>query len=236
MTGREPTVPGNLRDLQRQIHRLATAPLGPVSITGDQGHIRAYTGTGDTFVIQPSGASFAFQGSLTGLSPHLEANAAKNTEQDGRLTGAEGRLTTAEGRLDGHDTTLASHDTRITTAQARADKGVSDAAAAQSTANSAVSAAAAAQSTANSAVSAAAAAQSRADSAYARAGTGIADAAAAQSRADQAMSAATTASQSAAKIINCINQISGSSGFASGGVGTMATTSDWQQLQACLAS
>lgn len=243
MTGRPPTVPGNLRHLQDQINRFGTAPLGPVSVGPGEGHVRAYTETGTTFQIFPDGASFAFRGGLVGLSPHLEANATKNEQQDGRLDGHDStlashgsRLTTAEGRLDGHDSTLASHastlashNTRITNAQARADKGVSDAAAAQSSANAAQSRADSAYTRAGTGISNAATAQARADDAYARAGTGISDAQAAQTTATQA-------NARAIKIINCIAAVT-PQGFAAGGsFSTMAAASEWQQLKNCIAN
>lgn len=172
MASFDPSVPENIRHLQRQINRNAVAPLGPVSIGPGEGHIRFFTGTGDTFQVGPSGAQVKFRGSLTGLTPHLEANATKNEAQDGRLDGHDSalashgtRLGNAEGRLDGHDSTLSSHSTRINTAQGRADSAHANAATAQS----------------------------RADSAYTRAGTGISNAATAQSRADSAYSRATDA-------------------------------------------
>lgn len=114
------TVSSNQTSLQNQIRRSATAPLGPVSVGPGEGHMRYYTSTGDTFLAEPSGASVKFRGALTGLTPHLESNATKNEQQDGRLTGhdndvtrIDAKNTAQDGRLNGHDSTLSSHDTRI---------------------------------------------------------------------------------------------------------------------------
>ncbi|MGY5764993.1 hypothetical protein ACXET9_07330 [Brachybacterium sp. DNPG3] len=173
MTGRKPTVPGNLRDLQRQINRLATAPLGPVSVTGDEGSLRFYTGSGDTFYVDPDGAAFAFQGTLTSLTPHLEANAAKNSQQDGRLSGHDADVTridakdtAQDGRLNGHDTTLGQHNTRITTAQSTADGAVSVNNTQNTTLGQHNTRITTAQNRADKGVADAATAQTRADDAY----------------------------------------------------------------------
>lgn len=106
---------------QRQLDQLGVARPGPTSYGPLDGHIRLHDGTNDTGYLNFDGFQFRFRGALAGLTPHLEANATKNEQQDTRLTGhdndvtrIDAKNTAQDGRLDGHDSTLASHDTRIT--------------------------------------------------------------------------------------------------------------------------
>lgn len=189
-TSNDPTVSGNLLKIARDVRKLGSAPLGPVSVGPGQGSIRFFDASGDQFQILPSGAWVRFRGGMQSVAARFENDASaieghtatlgehdgriavnknRNDAQDGVLDGHGNRLGAAEGRLDGHDGTLASHNTRISTAQGRADS---------------------AWTRAGTGISDAATAQSRADSAYTRAGTGISNAATAQSRADAAYSLA----------------------------------------------
>lgn len=106
---------------QRQLDQLGVARPGPTSYGPLDGHIRLHDGTNDTGYLNFDGFQVRFRGALAGLTPHLEANATKNEQQDGRLTGhdndvtrIDAKNTAQDGRLDGHDSTLSSHDTRIT--------------------------------------------------------------------------------------------------------------------------
>ena len=162
MVSYDPTVAGNIRKHERDIRKLGTAPLGPVSL-GPGDHIRPEDS--DAFRFDQSGAYSSHRGVLWNLSDltgsfanSIEAHTNLLSEHDGRLDGHDSRLGAAEGRLDGHDSTLSSHNTRISNAQSRADAAHSNAATAQA----------------------------RADSAWTRAGTGIANADTAQARADSA--------------------------------------------------
>lgn len=227
MVSYDPTVAGNIRKHERDIRKLGTAPLGPVSL-GPGDHIRPEDS--DAFRFDQSGAYSSHRGVLWNLSDltgsfanSIEAHTNLLSEHDGRLDGHDSRLGAAEGRLDGHDSTLSSHNTRITNAQSRADAAHSNAATAQSRADSAWT-------RAGTALANAATAQSRADSAWTRAGT-------AQSAADSAASAAATAAARATKIINCINGVTLAGTSLSGeGFSTMATASEWQQLKNCINS
>lgn len=106
---------------QRQLDQLGVARPGPTSYGPRDGHIRLNDGTNDTGYLNFDGFQVRFRGALAGLTPHLEANATQNEQQDGRLTGhdndvsrIDAKNTAQDGRLDGHDGTLSSHDTRIT--------------------------------------------------------------------------------------------------------------------------
>ena len=173
MTGRPPTLSGNILSLQRQINRGAVTPLGPVSVGPGEGQMRWYTPTGTTWQVTPSGASLPHRGTLTGLAPLLSGLHDTSDDHETRMGDAEdrldghdadvsridgvnatqdGRLTSAEGRLAGHDTTLGQHDTRITAAQGAADDAQDAADGAQSTADTARAEAGAAQDTADDAL------------------------------------------------------------------------------------
>lgn len=165
MISHDPTVAGNLRQLQREIRKTGNAPLGPVALTPGEGHIRLNDGTNDTGFLDFNGVRVRYRGGLRGLTEltesfanSIEAHTNLLSEHTGRLDGHDTTLGQHGSRLDGHDSTLSSHNTRINNAQSRADAAHSNAATAQS----------------------------RADSAWTRAGTGIANAATAQSRADNA--------------------------------------------------
>ena len=146
---------------------------------------------------------------LTDAEDRISATEQKNGTQDHRLDAITTLAEASRDRLDGHDSTLASHDTRIGNAQSRADS---------------------AWTRAGTGIADASTAQSRADAAWTRAGN-------AQSAADSAASAASTAAARATKIINCINGIiPAGANLSSGGVSTMATASEWQQLKDCINS
>lgn len=216
MISNDPTVSGNLKHLQRQITKLATAPMGPVSIGPGEGHIRMYTGTGDTFELLPEGARVKFRGAMTGLSPLMEQHRTTLEAHTGRLDGHDGtiashgtRLDTLHSRANGQDSLNATQngeigqlradltyqtarvDNRATTGQLDATNGRVD------TLHSRANGVDSLNATQNGQIAQlgvdVSTAQSRADSAYTRAGTGISDAATAQARADSAYARAGTA-------------------------------------------
>lgn len=199
-TSNDPTVSGNLLKIARDVRKLGSAPLGPVSVGPGQGSIRFFDAVGDQFQILPSGAWVRFRGGMQSVTARFENDAAaieghtatlgehdgriavnknRNDAQDGILTSHGTRLGSAESRLTGHDGDIAAHNTRISTAQSRADSAHANAGTAQS----------------------------RADSAWTRAGTGISNAATAQSRADAAYALAGGAA-TPGQIITLANQIS----------------------------
>ena len=105
---------------QRQLDQLGVARPGPTSYGPLDGHIRLNDGTNDTGYLNFNGFQVRFRGALAGLTPHLEANATQNEQQDTRLTGhdndvsrIDAKNTAQDGRLDGHDSTLSSHGTRL---------------------------------------------------------------------------------------------------------------------------
>ena len=128
MVSYEPTVAGNIRKHERDIRKLGTAPLGPVSL-GPGDHIRPEGSA--AFRFDQSGAYSSHRGVLWNLSDLTDDFATSIEEQAATIasntsnilgiynsvTGHSARIAAAEGRLSGHDSTLSSHDTRISKAQ-----------------------------------------------------------------------------------------------------------------------
>lgn len=202
------TITDNIRHLQRQIDRINTAQMGPVTIAAGDGSMKMLgTDGGEVFSFNENGMYFLHRGSRRNMSVFsdnivtwLEKHDTTLSEHNTRISTAQKDADRAHSRLDGVGTVLENHNTRIANAgrmaldaQATADNaqsrldGVGKVLDSHNTriAN-AGAAAAAAQRSADSA-------QSRADSAYSRAGTGISDAASARSRADAAYSRANSA-------------------------------------------
>lgn len=185
--GRDPSVSGNIRQHQRDLDRISSAPLGPVSLgVGDS--IRA----GGAFRLDQAGAYLLSRGSLTGLSGLVDGILDLNDGQNDQLTNHRQWIIDARAVADAahemneaQNRTLSDHRDWIIGA-------AESAAGAKTLANTAQARADSAYSRAGTGISDAATAQSRADSAYSRAGTGISNASTAQSRADAAYSLAAT--------------------------------------------
>lgn len=244
MISHDPTVSGNLRKQQREIRKLGSAPLGPVSVGPGQGSVRFFDASGDQFQIFPSGAWVRFRGGMQSVAARFENDASAIEGHTATLGEHDGRITVNKNRNDAQDGVLTSHGTRLGSAESRLTGHDGDISAHNTRINNA-------QSTANTANSAAGTAQSRADSAYTRAGTGISNAATAQSRADSAYTragnaqsaaesagtAAATAAARAAKIINCINSVSTSGArMQTMSIQPMAEADVWLQLRNCINS
>lgn len=178
-TSNDPTVSGNLLKIARDVRKLGSAPLGPVSVGPGQGSIRFFDAVGDQFQILPSGAWVRFRGGMQSVAARFENDAAAIEGHTQTLGEHDGRITVNKNRNDAQDGILTSHGTRLGSAESRLTGHDGDISAHNTRINNA-------QSTANTANSAAGTAQSRADSAYTRAGTGISNAATAQERADDA--------------------------------------------------
>lgn len=101
---REPTVPGNIRQHQRDLDRLGSAPPGPMSWGPNDGHIRFYGADGKVlFQANSGGASVVSRGSLSGLTGLIDNIRDKNDNQDGVLADHRAWLVGHGERLDGHD-------------------------------------------------------------------------------------------------------------------------------------
>src|SRR5699024_5933964 len=115
---REPTVPGNIRQHQRDLDRLGSAPPGPMSWGPKDGHIRFYAADGKVlFQANSRGASVVSRGSLSPLTELLDNirdldDAQNRTLSDHRewLIGHNDQLTAHRGRLDGHDADISRID------------------------------------------------------------------------------------------------------------------------------
>ena len=103
----EPTVPDNVRTLDRGQKSLGNARPGPMSWGPGEGGPRVYAGDGTVvFQADSTGASVVSRGALTGLTPLLDGIRSKNDDQDATLS-------SHAGTLDSHAGTLASHGAAI---------------------------------------------------------------------------------------------------------------------------
>ena len=217
---REPTVPGNIRQHQRDLDRLGSAPPGPMSWGPNDGHIRFYGADGKVlFQANSGGASVVSRGSLTSMTGLFDGIRDKNDAQDGvlsdhrawlvghgeRLDGhdadvkrIDGVNTAQNGRLNDHHEWIGSLGKRMTSAEAVNDAQNGRLNTHQGWIGSLGDRMGDAESTLSSHNGRINTAQSRADSAYSRAGTGISNAATAQARADSAYSRAGTGISDAA--------------------------------------
>lgn len=130
----EPDLPSVLRGQADLVRAVASSrSLGLSSITKGEGSL-------DLLPTDESTTPAAIYGDLPGggfgVGVVIDGRMENLAEYSYTL---KGEVAAERVRNDSQDSTLASHNTRITTAQARADKGVADAATAQSTANGAVS-------------------------------------------------------------------------------------------------
>lgn len=207
------TIADNLMYLQRQIDRINTAQMGPVTIAAGDGSMKMLgTNGSEVFSFNEEGMFFLHRGSRRNMSVFsdnvvswLERHDTTLSEHNSRISTAQSEAERAHSRLEVVGDVLDSHNTRIANAGAMAG-------AAQRTADNAQSRLdtvgnvldshntriANAGAMAGAAQRSADAAQSRADSAYSRASTGISNAATAQARADSAYSRAGTGISNAA--------------------------------------
>lgn len=96
-----PSVPENIRHLQRQINQQGTGRFGPMSIGPGEGRLRFYATDGRVlFEADSTGASVESRGSLTAMTPLLDSIRAKDDDQDDALGQHGSRLSSAEGRID----------------------------------------------------------------------------------------------------------------------------------------
>ena len=108
-----PSLPENIRYLQRQINQQGTGRFGPMSIGPGDGHLRFYAADGRVlFEADSSGARVESRGSLAGLTPLLDSIRDKDDAQDGTL--GEHSSTLGE-----HSSTLGRHSSRIDTLHSR---------------------------------------------------------------------------------------------------------------------
>lgn len=108
-----PTVSDNLRYLQQQINRISTAPMGPNSVGPEQGHIRFYDASGDTFHIEPTGALVKHRGGMTALTPLLEGHTATQEAHAARLTTYGEAITSLGTRVGQTESDVAAHGDRL---------------------------------------------------------------------------------------------------------------------------
>jgi chromosome segregation ATPase len=194
----EQSLADNIAHLQRQINRINTAQMGPVTIAAGDGSMKMLgTDGGEVFSFDESGMYFLHRGSRRNMSVFsdnivtwLERHDTTLSEHNTRINTAQSDVNRAHSRLDGVGTVLESHNTRI----ANAGRMALDAQATADNAQKRLDGVGTVLENHNTRIAnagaMASAAQSRADSAYARAGTGISDAASARSRADAAYSLA----------------------------------------------
>ena len=137
MVSYEPTVAGNIRKHERDIRKLGTAPLGPVSL-GPGDHIRPEGSA--AFRFDQSGAYLSHRGVLSNLSDLTDdfassiedqaATIASNTSNilgvyntvtghGTRLSAAESTIASHSGSLAGMHATLGLHGGRLGTAESR---------------------------------------------------------------------------------------------------------------------
>lgn len=110
-----PSVPENIRHLQRQINQQGTGRFGPMSIGPGEGHLRFYAADGSVlFEADSSGARVQSRGSLAGLTSLLDSIRDKDDDQDGTL----GQHSSTLGE---HSSTLGNHSSRIDTLHSRAN-------------------------------------------------------------------------------------------------------------------
>ena len=108
-----PSVPENIRHLQRQINQQGTGRFGPMSIGPGDGHLRFYAADGRVlFEADSSGARVETRGSLFGLTPLLDSMRDKNDDQDGTLGQHSSTLTQ-------HSSTIGQHSSRLDTLHSR---------------------------------------------------------------------------------------------------------------------
>lgn len=219
-----PSIHGDLRDLfgAQRMERTARN-LGVSSITRGEGSLDLYeTDAGPVRGMYGDlpgggfGVAVTYRGSLRDVADifgdqqdQLDAHASRLTAAEGRLDSAESRLNSAESRLSSAEGRLDSHASRIGATETKNTQQDNRLGALESKDSQQ---------------------DGRLDSHASRLGaTENATAAAAQD--------AAIAIGRIAKIINCINQINTSSGFASGGsFSTMAAAPEWLQLKNCINS
>lgn len=171
----DPDVSRNLLALQRQIDRIGTAPMGPVSVGAGEGSIRFHGADGDVFFADAAGAQVRHRGALVALTDlteghtasleahqvTLDAHSTRLTGYGESITSLGGRVTSAENSISAHGTRLTSYGNSITSLGGRASSLESRASTLESQMSGKASV-----SYADAIDSRARAAQSRADSAY----------------------------------------------------------------------
>lgn len=205
------TIADNLRYLQRQIDRINTAQMGPVTIAAGDGSMKMLgTDGGEVFSFNEDGMFFLHRGSRRNMSVFSDNVVSWLERHDGTLDSHDSRISTAQSeadrantRLDGVGITLGKHDERIANAGAMAGAAQADADRANNRLDGVGITLGKHDDRIANAGAMAGAAQDRADSAYARAGTGISNAATAKDRADSAYAlAASKASSSTVSDLN----------------------------------